>query len=149
MQAEEQFIPGVLLPVWIIQISRIRSLLLGAQYDSMTYKVKVGTPEGCYAYDDIKVTVFKTQPDIFVPTGFTPNNDGLNDVLRPKVVGMKQFNYFKVFDRWGVMVFSTTQEGQGWNGTYSGAAQPSGTYVFVAQAVDYTGKLVTKKERLF
>ena len=119
--------------------------MLGAQYDSMTYKVKVGTSEGCYAYDDIKVTVFKTQPDIFVPTAFTPNNDGLNDVLRPKAVGMKQFNYFKVFDRWGVMVFNTTQEGQGWNGTYSGAAQPSGTYVFVAQGVDYVGKLITKK----
>ena len=43
-------------------------ILLGAQYDSITYKVKVVTPEGCYAYDDIKVTVFKTQPDIFVPT---------------------------------------------------------------------------------
>jgi len=120
-------------------------VVLGAQYDSMTYKVKVGTSEGCYAYDDIKVTVFKTQPDIFVPTAFTPNNDGLNDVLRPKAVGMKQFNYFKVFDRWGVMVFNTTQEGQGWNGTYSGAAQPSGTYVFVAQGVDYVGKLITKK----
>jgi gliding motility-associated-like protein len=58
---------------------------------------------------------------------------------------MKQFNYFKVFDRWGVMVFSTTQEGKGWDGAYSGTAQASGSYVFVAQAVDYTGKLVTKK----
>ncbi len=118
---------------------------LGTRYDSMTYKVKVATPEGCYAYDDIKVIVFKTQPDIFVPSGFTPNGDGLNDILRPKVVGMKQFNYFKVFDRWGLMVYSTTQEGQGWDGTYSGSTQASGTYVFVAQAVDYTGKSVTKK----
>jgi gliding motility-associated-like protein len=120
-------------------------IILSTQYDSMTYRVKVGTPEGCYAYDDVKVTVFKTQPDIFIPSGFTPNSDGLNDVLRPKVVGMKQFNYFKVFDRWGVMVFSTTQEGKGWDGTYSGTAQASGAYVFVAQAVDYTGKLITKK----
>lgn len=118
---------------------------LDAHYDSITYKVKVSTPEGCYAYDDIKVIVFKTQPDIFVPTGFTPNHDGLNDILRPIPVGIKQFNYFKIFDRWGVMVFSTTQQGQGWDGNYAGTQQSSGTYVFIAQGIDYTGKLITKK----
>jgi gliding motility-associated-like protein len=118
---------------------------LDAHYDSVTYKVKVSTPEGCYAYDDIKVIVFKTQPDIFVPTGFTPNHDALNDILKPTLVGIKQFNYLKIFDRWGVMVFSTTQQGQGWDGTYAGIQQSSGTYVFMAQGIDYTGKLITKK----
>ena len=118
---------------------------LDAHYDSVTYKVKVSTPEGCYAYDDIKVIVFKTQPDIFVPTGFTPNHDALNDILKPTLVGIKQFNYLKIFDRWGVMVFSTTQQGQGWDGTYAGIQQSSGTYVFMTQGIDYTGKLITKK----
>jgi gliding motility-associated-like protein len=118
---------------------------LGPEIDSIRYKVKVSTIEGCYAYDDLKVTVFKTKPDIFIPSGFTPNHDGLNDILRPTVVGMKQFNYFKVFDRWGVMLYSTSQQGQGWDGTYAGTAQPAGTYVYVAQAIDYTGKLITKK----
>jgi gliding motility-associated-like protein len=118
---------------------------LSAHYDSVTYKVKVSTAEGCYAYDDIKVIVFKTQPDIFVPTGFTPNHDGLNDVVRPTLVGIKQFNYLKIFNRWGLMVFNTTQQGVGWDGSYGGESQPSGTYVFVAQGIDYTGKLITKK----
>jgi gliding motility-associated-like protein len=118
---------------------------LSAHYDSVRYKVKVSTDQGCYAYDDIKVIVFKTRPDIFVPTAFTPNHDGLNDMLKPTLVGIKQFNYLKIFDRWGLMVFTTTQQGDGWDGTYAGKAQASGTYVFVAQGTDYTGKVVTKK----
>jgi gliding motility-associated-like protein len=120
-------------------------ITLSAHYDTVIYKVKVSTTEGCYAYDDIKIVVFKTQPDIFVPTGFTPNHDGLNDLLRPLLAGIKQFNYFKIFNRWGVMVFSSTQQGEGWDGTYGGAQQASGTYVFVAQGIDYTGKVLTKK----
>lgn len=120
-------------------------VLLGPQYDSVTYQVKVSTAEGCSAYDNIKVIVFKTKPDIFIPSAFTPNRDGLNDVLRAKPVGMKQFKYFKVFNRWGVMMFSTTEEHHGWDGTYGGSTQASGTYVYVAQGVDYTGKLLTKR----
>ncbi|HRI22159.1 MAG TPA: gliding motility-associated C-terminal domain-containing protein, partial [Panacibacter sp.] len=120
-------------------------LLLGAQYDTITYHLKVSTPEGCSAADDIKITVYKTMPDIFIPTAFTPNTDRLNDILIPRVAGMKQFNYFRVYNRWGVMLYSTTQQGQGWDGTYAGSAQPGGTYVFAAQAVDYTGKVITKK----
>lgn len=114
-------------------------------YDSVTYQVKVSTPEGCYASDDIKVVVFKTMPDIFVPTAFTPNNDGLNDVLRPKLVGMKYFDFFRVYDRWGLMVFNTSEQNQGWDGSFAGRPQMSGTYVFVARGVDYTGRVLTKK----
>lgn len=120
-------------------------VLLGPQYDSIIYMVKVSTSEGCSAYDEMKVVVFKTLPDIFVPSAFTPNKDGVNDVLHAKAVGIKQFNYFKIFNRWGLMVFSTTQQDKGWDGTYAGNNQSSGTYVFIAQAVDYTGRLLTKK----
>lgn len=120
-------------------------VVLGPQYDSVRYTLNVSTPEGCSATDQMTVTVYRTQPEIFIPNAFTPNGDRLNDVLRPKIVGMKQFSYFRVFNRWGVMLFSTTQDGQGWDGTYSGNPQPAGTYVFIAQAVDYTGKTVTKK----
>ena len=120
-------------------------VILGSEYDTIIYKVKVSTAVGCAAYDDIKVTVYKTMPDIFIPTAFTPNADKLNDILIPKPVGIKQFNFFRVFNRWGLMLYSTTQQGQGWDGTYAGNQQASGTYVFVAQAVDYTGKLIIKK----
>lgn len=121
---------------------------LGEQYDSIIYRVMVSTPEGCSATDDIKVIVFKSAPDIFVPSAFTPNGDGKNDIMRPKVVGMKQYNYFRIYNRLGQMVYSTSTEGQGWDGRLGGVLQPSGAYVFMAQAIDYTGKTINKKGTL-
>lgn len=118
---------------------------LGPQYDSITYRVLVSTPEGCSATDDIKVVVFKSNPQIFIPSAFTPNGDGNNDIMRPKVVGMKQYNYFRVYNRLGQMLYSTSTAGQGWDGKLGGKAQPAGAYVYEAQAIDYTGKVINKK----
>ncbi|MEP6512550.1 MAG: PKD domain-containing protein [Parafilimonas sp.] len=120
-------------------------VILGASYDSVTYRLKVETKEGCVGYDDITVRVFKTKPDIFVPTGFTPNGDGLNDVLKPTAVGLKQFLYFRVYNRWGQMVYSTGEQNKGWDGTFAGTKQASGTYVFVAEGVDYLGNRLLRK----
>lgn len=113
--------------------------------DTITYRVKVSTPEGCFAFDDIKITIFKTIPEIFVPTGFTPNGDGLNDILKPILVGIKDFRFFRVFNRWGQMIFTTSTDGRGWDGTIGGVKQASGTYIFQVQAVDYLGHIIDKK----
>jgi len=120
-------------------------VVLGAGYDTVLYHVKITTAENCVGNDDIKVIVFKTKPDIFIASAFTPNHDGLNDVLKPIVIGMKQFNYFRVYNRWGKMIYNTSEIGKGWDGTLSGSPQQGGTYVYIAQAVDYTGKLINKK----
>lgn len=120
-------------------------VILNASYDAIIYTVKVSTPEGCFAYDSMNVKIFKTQPEIFVPSAFTPNADGRNDVLKPIIAGMKRLNYFRVYNRWGQLVFSTTAKGEGWDGTLNGAPQPTGTFVYMAQAVDYTGQVVLRK----
>ncbi len=118
---------------------------LGPNIDSVRYIVTVSTPEGCDAVDDIVVKVFKTGPEIFVPTGFTPNGDGKNDILKPILVGMRQLEYFRIFNRWGQMIYQTSTIGAGWDGTIAGKQQQSGTYVFMAQAIDYLGNPVFKK----
>lgn len=84
------------------------------------------------------VTVIK-EPNIFHPSAFTPNNDGLNDLF--KVFG--QFTAeveFKIFNRWGELLFLTTDLDKGWDGTYKGAAMPEGTYVFRAYLTDLAGR---------
>lgn len=108
-------------------------------FESIRYKVvaRVGFCEDS-AY--VTVRVFKTPPQIFVPTGFTPNNDNRNDVIRPVAVGMAKMEYFRIFNRWGQMVFSTSVSGQGWDGRINGKEQSSGVYVWVVKGVDYTGK---------
>lgn len=120
-------------------------VILSAAYDSVTYKVRVVAAGGCFAEDEMKVKVFKTGPDIFIPTAFTPNGDGKNEILKPVPVGIKTFNYFRVYNRWGQMLYSTSNTGSGWDGTFGGKEQATGTYVYMAQATDYLGKLISKK----
>ncbi len=113
--------------------------------DTIVYNVRVSTEQGCASSDSIRIYLFETKPYVFVPTAFTPNNDGLNDIIKPTVTGMQKFVYFNIYNRWGQLLFSTAQEGQGWNGFYNGKKQPSGTYVFTTGAIDYTGKSYFKK----
>jgi gliding motility-associated-like protein len=109
------------------------------------YTVRATNADGCFGTDDIKVKVFLTPPDIFVPNAFSPNGDGRNDVIRPVCVGITQLNFFRLYNRWGQMVFSTTEINKGWDGTLGGKLQASGTFVYTAQGIDYMGKALTKK----
>lgn len=113
--------------------------------DSITYTVRVTGDGGCFSEDQIKVKVFTGGPEIYIPSGFTPNGDGKNDLLRPVTVGISKLNYFTIYNRWGQRVYSTTELNKGWDGTYNGEPQPSGTYVFQAEGIDYLGKRVYKK----
>jgi gliding motility-associated-like protein len=122
--------------------------VLGPEIDYVTYIVRATNPLGCYAEDDIKVTVFKTGPDIFMPSAFTPNGDGRNDNIYPICVGIKQLNFFRIFNRWGQLIFSTSQIGKGWDGRIAGALQGTNNFVYMVQAVDYLGKTIFKKGNL-
>jgi gliding motility-associated-like protein len=110
----------------------------------ITYKVVVSTIDGCKGEAFVSFRVFKG-PDIYVPTGFTPNGDNHNDVLTPLPVGITKYNYFRVYNRWGQEIFSTTQFGKGWDGKYKGIEQPTGPYVWLIQGVTKDNKLITKK----
>jgi gliding motility-associated-like protein len=107
--------------------------------ESIRYKVFVYNQGGCVDSAFVNVKVFKTLPSVFVPTAFTPNNDGRNDILKPIAVGMQRLDFFGVYNRWGQLVFSTSINGKGWDGTISGTPQGSGTYVWMVKAVDFTG----------
>lgn len=110
-----------------------------------TYIVTVATPEGCSARDTINIKVFNTAPDIFVPTAFTPNNDGTNDQLIPIPVGVTGIDFFRVYNRYGELVFSTTQIGKGWDGRIKGRDQNTSTFTWYVQGTDFTGKRIFKK----
>jgi len=111
---------------------------------NQTYVMKTFTEAGCSAYDTILIKVFTSAPDIFVPNAFTPNNSS-NNIFRPIPVGISTIDYFRVFNRTGMLVFSTHQIGKGWDGMYNGKPQPPGAYVWMVQGTDYNGRLVTKK----
>jgi gliding motility-associated-like protein len=110
------------------------------EIDSVKYTVQVYNEVGCYDSAFVSVKVFKTNPYVFVPTAFTPNGDGLNDQIRPIAVGVSRINYFSIYNRWGQLLFSTKQNGHGWDGRIGGVAQASNVFVWMVNAVDYTGK---------
>ena len=108
--------------------------------DDARYTLTVTTVEGCTDTDEIVITVFKGSA-IYVPSAFTPNNDGLNDRLKPYYVGIKSLEYFSIYNRWGQLVFTTRDMAAGWNADFKGAAQATGTFVWMIKAVDFVGKV--------
>ena len=113
--------------------------------DSVRYKLIVSDAGGCLDSAFVTVRVFKTNPYIFVPTAFTPNNDGKNDVIRPIAVGIQKINYFSIYNRWGQMVYTTTVNRAGWDGRVGGTLQNSGVFVWMVSAINYAGKPVFLK----
>jgi gliding motility-associated-like protein len=102
------------------------------------YALGAVTALGCTATDNVKITVFKF-PGVLVPTAFTPNHDGLNDVLRPRYNGIKRLDYFALYNRWGELVFKTSDMTRGWDGVFRERNQTTGTYVWIVSAEDFNG----------
>ncbi|MCH8331190.1 MAG: PKD domain-containing protein, partial [Bacteroidetes bacterium] len=75
-------------------------------------------------------------PEVFItlPNAFTPNNDGLNDKMRIIYAGLLDLTSFRIFNRWGEVVFETIDANEGWDGTFHGVRQDAGTYVYYVVA---------------
>jgi len=111
---------------------------------NMTYLVKATDTFGCSGTATVKVTIANTLPDIFVPNAFTPGS-GSNNLFRPICMGISSLEYFHVYNRWGQLLYSTSQIGQGWDGRIQGKLQESSAYLWMAQGTDYTGRVIAKK----
>ncbi|MBS1606962.1 MAG: gliding motility-associated C-terminal domain-containing protein, partial [Bacteroidetes bacterium] len=112
---------------------------------SVTYTVLAGTAAGCEATGTRTITVYSLA-GIFVPNAFSPNGDGHNDVLHARPVGIREFKYFAVFNRWGQRVFYTADPAVGWNGSMGGQIVSVTTpFVWMAAGIDYRGSLVERK----
>lgn len=113
-------------------------------HDILPYTVTAVSANGCSGSARMNVKVYRT-PDIYVPDAFTPNHDGKNDLLKAIPVGIASFHYFNLYNRWGQLVFSTSNSSVGWDGTLNGHEQGTATYIWVAEGVDYHGNLVQRK----
>lgn len=129
-------------PAAALNNASIANPIVTLQHDERFY-LTTTSAAGCVATDDVFIKVV-TDFDVYVPSAFTPNGNGNNELLIPYPVGMKQLNYFKIFNRYGQQIYSTTQFGNGWDGKINGKPQPTGTYVWVLQAVNMLGRLVNK-----
>ncbi|MBL7703207.1 MAG: PKD domain-containing protein [Ferruginibacter sp.] len=111
---------------------------------SQLYQVQLKTKTGCLTVDTQFVKI-KKKIEIYVPTTFTPNGDGVNDYLYPVLMGFRTMNYFRVFDRWGKMLFQSKTERPGWDGRFKGDPESFKTVVWMVEAVDVDGVVHQRK----
>jgi gliding motility-associated-like protein len=105
----------------------------------LDYVVHIASEAGCEGDDTINVWVVN-QSAIFVPSAFSPNGDGRNDVLRPIGIGYSKVNFFRVFNRWGQGVFYGTHFNEGWDGSFQAHTADVGTYYWVLSVTDRFGQ---------
>ena len=113
--------------------------------EDKTYTVIVTDAIGCSGVDSIKIKLYKVDAGIYVPNAFTPNNDGINDVFRPILLGVKYLNFFEVYNRFGQLVFSFSKIHKEWDGTFNGKPLNAGVYVWVAEGVDFRDHKMIRK----
>jgi gliding motility-associated-like protein len=112
--------------------------------NDQTYTLTVSSPIGCATTDTIQIKVYKG-PAFYVPNAFTPNNDGRNDRFRVIAVGMASIYFFNIYNRYGQLIYSSTDTKEGWDGTFQGKAQPTGTFVWMVKGIDYNGVIHAAK----
>jgi gliding motility-associated-like protein len=82
--------------------------------------------------------------DILMANVFTPNGDGINDEIKPVLLGIDKFVCFKVYNRWGNLVFETKDREKGWDGNFRTQGQGTETFQWLAEGYDRDGKLVRR-----
>ncbi|MEP7237066.1 MAG: T9SS type B sorting domain-containing protein [Ferruginibacter sp.] len=108
------------------------------------FSVHVTDAIGCADDDDVFIKVYEG-PMYYLANAFTPNGDGLNDIFRPIPVGIRSTDYFRIFNRYGVLMYQTTQWMAGWDGTVKGKPAASGVYVWMIKGIDKNGAVVEMK----
>jgi len=107
------------------------------------YVIGIDT-NGCRNTDSVKIGVDYGDA-VFIPSAFTPNGDGKNDVFRVGSISFQKLNEFRVFNRWGQEIFSTTNAAKGWDGSFQGVPQDPGVYQYIIRLAYPDGKIETYK----
>jgi gliding motility-associated-like protein len=110
------------------------------------FTVTLIATSGSDCTDTIQKTIMVVNScDPLLPTAFTPNKDGKNDIFKPSLMAAKGLKRFSVFNRWGNLVFTTAKEGEGWDGTNKGVSLPPGVFVWTLEYINTDNKQVVEK----
>ena len=109
-------------------------------------KLNVITEFGCRGEDSLLINT-KACCELLLPNAFTPNGDGMNDIFRPITVGHHPIHTFMIVNRWGQTVYESTNERDGWNGSFNGVPQDMGVYFYYIK-YDCNNKALEEKGEL-
>lgn len=111
--------------------------------DTTVYYVVGVDANGCENMDSMTLFVL-TQTIIASPNAFTPNGDGLNDTWKPILIGIGEITGFAVYNRWGDLLFESSDPQIGWDGTFNSTEQEVGNYIVVIHGLDGFDQPITK-----
>jgi gliding motility-associated-like protein len=114
-----------------------------ASPDTTTLYIVSVNYNGCIGSDTVLISVEKNCGDIFIPSAFSPNSDGNNDKLYLRGICIQSM-LFKVYDRWGKLLFETKDPALGWDGTFEGEPCLAGVYTYTAE-VTVKGAVLSSK----
>lgn len=106
------------------------------------YIVTGYAPGGCAVRDSVRVSV-NLHEKVWIPSAFSPNGDGNNDVFRIENLKFQKVSAFSIYDRWGNEVYSAPLNQNGWDGNYKGGQALLGTYFYYIQLYFPDGKMET------
>ena len=104
----------------------------------ITYRVEVQNVHGCTATDSLTITTFCENSQVFIPNAFTPDGDGINDILMIRAKGVESVKLFRIFTRWGELIFEKSNfppnsPSYGWDGKIRGKTGAPEVYVYTLE----------------
>jgi gliding motility-associated-like protein len=143
LQARQFGVSAIWTPAAYLNTQESYSPIFNGSFEQL-YTIQIKTESGCVTVDTQIVKTVK-EAAIYVPTAFTPNNDGLNDYLRPVFMGIKEVRYFRIFNRWGQLLYERKTELPGWDGTVGGTPQSAQVVVWMIEGLSVDNKIITRK----
>ncbi len=123
----------------------------GIALTTQEYTIKAISDSGCVSKDNITIFVECKYANLLMPSAFTPNRDGLNDIYYPMTRGIKTVKRFAIYNRLGQQVFEAknfvpNDKTFGWDGKMNGIDQSPGGYVYMLETICDLGEIITKKD---
>ncbi len=117
---------------------------------NITYKAVVTNTGGCSAQASVEVTVICNNGNIYIPNTFSPNKDGMNDVFYIRGKGLNSVKSFRVFSRWGAVVFEkvnlvANDPSGGWDGLYNNQPAPTDVYIYEVEVICENNQVIKLK----
>ncbi len=119
--------------------------------DEFCYQVKLvqqptltyGRPDTSYS----NMECFSFEPEFEIPTAFTPNTDGLNEIWKPEIIyGEAGTSYqLDVYDQWGKIIFQSSDPNAGWDGQIDGRQAPVGSYIYKLKVITFRGSAINSQ----
>ena len=105
---------------------------------------------GCYSRDTLSIKTFCPSTEVFIPNAFSPDGDGINDILYVQGSGIKIIKDFRIYSRWGELVFERTNflpgdKSNGWDGKIRGKLASQDVFVYICEVVCEKGVAATFK----